>query len=101
MCIRDSYTITAVTGATSYTWTVPTGTQIKNGQGTTHIRVRFGNSAGNITVRASNACGQGLVRTLAIAMPCREGFIADELDVTLYPNPASDKLNVICYTLYG
>jgi hypothetical protein len=52
-------------------------------------------------VRANNSCGQGLVRTLTIAMPCREEITEDDFDVTLYPNPATDKLNVICYTLYG
>jgi hypothetical protein len=97
------YSIAAVTGATSYTWTVPPGTQIKNGQGTVQIRVRFGNSAGNITVRANNSCGQSPVRTLAIAMPCRsaEEFSSDDFDIALYPNPATDKLSVICYWLSG
>jgi hypothetical protein len=97
------YSIAVVAGATSYTWTVPTGTQIKNGQGTEQIRVRFGNSAGNITVRAINSCGQSPIRTLAIAMPCKdvEESTADNFEVTLYPNPATDKLNVKCYMLYG
>jgi hypothetical protein len=95
------YSIALVTGATSYTWTVPTGTQIKNGQGSEQIRVRFGNSAGNITVRANNACGQSAIRTLAIAMPCKEEFTDDDLEVTLYPNPATYKLYVTCYTFHG
>jgi hypothetical protein len=97
------YTIVAVTGATSYTWTAPSGTQIKNGQGTTHIRVRFGNSTGNITVRANNTCGQSPIRTLAIAMPCREEeeISANDFDVTLYPNPVKNILSVSAYPLSG
>jgi hypothetical protein len=95
------YSIVALTGATSYTWTVPPGAQIKNGQGTTQIRVRFGNSAGNITVMANNACGQSSLRTLAIAMPCREGITDNDLDVALYPNPAKDKLIIAFSLLYG
>lgn len=84
------YTIAAVTGATSYTWTVPPGTQIKTGQGTVQIKVRFGNSAGNITVKANNACGSGPIRTLAIAMPCREEEISgNDFDVSVFPNPSN------------
>ena len=90
------YSITPLPGATSYTWTVPEGTHIKMGQGTPQIRVRFGNSAGNVTVTANNACGQSPVRILAIAMPCRDEITNDDFNVTLYPNPASDRLNVIC-----
>jgi alpha-tubulin suppressor-like RCC1 family protein len=95
------YSFAAVPGATSYTWTVPAGAQIKNGQGTIQIRVRFGNSAGNITVRANNACGQSPVRTLVIAMPCREEISDSDWDVTLHPNPAKDKLIVTFMALFG
>ena len=86
------YSIAAVTGATSYTWTVPPGTQIKTGQGTVQIKVRFGNSAGSITVKANNACGSGPIRTLAIAMPCREveEFSVSEFSVNVFPNPSSN-----------
>jgi hypothetical protein len=85
------YNIAAVTGATSYTWTVPPGTQIKTGQGTVQIKVRFGNNAGNITVKANNACGSGPIRSLAIAMPCREEDISQSnFDVAVYPNPSSN-----------
>ena len=85
-----TYSVAAVTSATSYTWTVPSGAQIKTGQGTRTIKVRFGNSAGNITVRASNSCGSGTLSTLSVVMPCRD---ADEaplplFDVSVYPNPA-------------
>jgi hypothetical protein len=64
-----TYSITAVTGATSYTWTVP-GTlgSITSGQGSTSITVDFacGATAGLISVVATNACGSSPARTLAI-----------------------------------
>jgi PKD repeat protein len=84
------YSIAPVATATSYTWTVPPGTNLKTGQGTVQIKVRFGNSAGNITVKANNSCGSGPVRTLAIAMPCKEApedISSSGFDVTVYPNP--------------
>jgi hypothetical protein len=50
--------------------------------------VQFGSSAGNVTVKGVNACGNGLIKTLAVAMPCRlEEALA--LQPTLYPNPSN------------
>ena len=92
------YSIVAVAGATSYTWTAPPGTQIKTGQGSTSIKVRFGNSAGNITVKANNACGSSAVRSLAIAMPCKD---VDEInpeptfEVRVFPNPSSNEFTFV------
>jgi hypothetical protein len=111
-----SYSIVAVASATSYTWTVPAGAQIKTGQGTRTIKVRFGNSAGNITVKANNGCGSSPLRTLAIAMPCREsedGLLENNFDITVYPNPTGmqftfridapgiDKYNLRIFDLTG
>jgi hypothetical protein len=87
-----------VATATSYTWTVPPGAQIKTGQGTRMIKVRFGNSAGNITVKANNGCGSSPLRTLAVAMPCRD---VDEInpepvfDVNVFPNPSSNEFTFV------
>lgn len=55
----QTYSITAVNGATSYTWSVPAGSSIVSGQGTRTISVSFvaGFSTGNICVTANNACG--------------------------------------------
>ena len=63
-----SYSISAVTGATSYTWTVPTGVSITSGQGTTSVTLNVTGSftSGNITVKAVNDCGSSADRTLAI-----------------------------------
>ncbi|MBK9731272.1 MAG: T9SS type A sorting domain-containing protein [Chitinophagaceae bacterium] len=91
------YSIAAVTGATSYTWTVPAGTTIRTGQGTTSIKVRFGNSAGNVTVTPVNACGSGTIKSVAVAMPCRDESIDISetiLDLNVFPNPFTDKTTV-------
>ena len=91
------YSIAAVPGAAYYTWTVPPGTQIKTGQGTVQIKVRFGNSAGNITVTAINSCVSSPIRTLAIAMPCREGeeISESDFDIKVFPNPSSDDFTFV------
>lgn len=92
------YSIAPVATATSYTWTVPPGTNIKTGQGTVQIKVRFGNAAGNVTVKANNSCGSSPVRTLAIAMSCKEestDLSAAGFDVTVYPNPTENVFTFI------
>ncbi len=53
----ETYSISAVDGATSYTWTVPSGASVASGQGTTNITVNFGTSSGDICVSADNGCG--------------------------------------------
>jgi gliding motility-associated-like protein len=52
-----TYSIPAVSNATTYTWTVPAGWVINSGQGTTSISATPG-GAGNICVKAGNLCGQ-------------------------------------------
>lgn len=70
----ESYSIAAISGATSYTWSVPSGATIVSGQGTTNISVSFGNfaSSGNISVFGSNSAGNGASSSLnvtATALP--------------------------------
>ena len=64
-----TYSIAAVSGATSYVWSAPTGTTIVSGQGTTTVLVSFSGAfvAGNITVKSQNPCGISLARTLALS----------------------------------
>ncbi|MDI5895452.1 LamG-like jellyroll fold domain-containing protein [Flavobacterium algoritolerans] len=77
-----TYSITAVTNATSYTWTVPTGWSITAGTGTNSITVTSGNTGqnGTISVTATNSCGTSSVRTLAVtvspATPATPGAIS-------------------------
>ncbi|MDP3679829.1 MAG: LamG-like jellyroll fold domain-containing protein [Flavobacterium sp.] len=77
-----TYSITAVTNATSYTWTVPTGWSITAGTGTNSITVTSGNTGqnGTISVTATNSCGTSSARTLAVtvsaATPATPGAIS-------------------------
>jgi hypothetical protein len=66
----QTYSISAVTDASSYTWTVPDGWTITDGQGTITITVTVGNSGqdGNITVTATNACGTSSAQTMAVTV---------------------------------
>ena len=63
-----TYTVPAITNATSYVWTLPSGT---SGTSTTNsITVDYGTSAisGNITVKGTNSCGDGSTSTKAITV---------------------------------
>ena len=68
VCVGTAYTysIAAVSGATTYTWTLPNGATINSGQNTTSISATFANTSGNVAVSASNACGASSFRTLNI-----------------------------------
>jgi beta-glucanase (GH16 family) len=63
-----SYSIAAVSGATSYVWTVPAGATLLSGQGTVAIQVQFpaNYTSGSISVAASSACGVSALRTITI-----------------------------------
>jgi hypothetical protein len=68
----QTYSITAVSGATSYTWTLPSGW---SGSSTsTSISATPGSSAqsGNISVTANNSCGSSTARTyvVTVSAPC-------------------------------
>jgi hypothetical protein len=56
-----TYSIGAVTGATSYQWTIPSNATITSGQGTSSIVIQYltSFSGGNITVVPFNSCGNG------------------------------------------
>jgi PKD repeat protein len=73
-----SYSISAVTGATSYNWTVPAGATVASGQGTTNITVNFGTNSGNVSVTPSNSCGNGGINNKAITInTCAGAPVAD------------------------
>jgi hypothetical protein len=62
----QTYTITAIAGATSYTWTLPAGF---TGTSTTNtINVTAGLSGGIISVQANNACGSGAALNTTITV---------------------------------
>ena len=67
-----TYSIAAVTGATSYSWTVPANAVITSGQGTTSINVDFSDcsvASGSVSVTATNSCvAVSPARTLAVTV---------------------------------
>ncbi|TRX03182.1 T9SS type A sorting domain-containing protein [Flavobacterium gawalongense] len=72
-----TYSISAVSGATSYIWSVPSGASITSGQGTTSITVTFGSTSGNISVTANNACGTSAAQTnVVLVNPRPTGVIS-------------------------
>lgn len=73
----ETYSVTAVAGATSYTWTLPggwTGTSTTNS-----INATAGAAGGTISVTANNTCGSSTARTLAVTVvsgaPAQPGTI--------------------------
>ncbi len=82
VCPTDvvSYSVAAVTRATSYSWTLPIGMTIIAGANTNMITVSVNASytGGIISVAASNACGTGNARTKALNLnpPVTPGAIA-------------------------
>jgi len=66
----QTYSISAISGATTYTWTVPAGWAITAGQGTTAITVTTGvlGQDGNISVTAGNTCGTSSPKTLTVTI---------------------------------
>ncbi|HRC32590.1 MAG TPA: sulfatase-like hydrolase/transferase [Bacteroidia bacterium] len=91
-----TYSIPAVTGATSYKWTVPTGATIASGQGSTAIVANFGTSSGLVTVVAKNACASSSKSSFTITMNCRMGddMYDDNISIVTVVNPFEDKIIV-------
>jgi hypothetical protein len=59
-CLNSSqtYSIAAVTGATSYTWTLPSGWNVTStGAGGLSVTATTNTTSGNVTVTAINGCG--------------------------------------------
>ena len=66
---NPTYSIAAVSGASSYTWTAPVGTTIISGQGTTSVTLEVSGtfSSGTLSVIANNACSSSVAKTLALS----------------------------------
>jgi hypothetical protein len=66
----NTYSIAAVSGASSYTWSVPTGWTISAGQNTNSATITSGTAGqnGNISVTANNACGSSTAATRAVTI---------------------------------
>jgi hypothetical protein len=62
----NTYSVTAVSGATVYTWIKPVGW---TGSSTSNIiNTTAGSSSGNLTVTASNACGTSAAQVLSVTV---------------------------------
>lgn len=72
----QTYSVAAVSGATSYTWSLPSGW---SGTSTTNsITATSGSAGGTISVVAVNSCGNSTARTLAVttsSLPAQPGTI--------------------------
>jgi len=101
VCKKQSnvqYSIAAVAGATSYTWSLPPGAQVSSGQGGLSIRVKFANQSGSVSVKANNGCGSSLVRTLPVAITCREMEAYAGPEATIFPNPTAGEFRLIVHS---
>ena len=107
VCSRQknvTYSIAAVTGASSYTWTVPAQAIIVSGQGTNSIVVTFATKSGNVSVTANNACGLSVAKTLLVTIGSCTASVAklNELfinsfpdqNIKIYPNPTTGLVNI-------
>jgi len=62
-----TYSVTAVSGATSYVWTVPTGCTIATNNGNSIVlNVPSTFTTGTLSVRAYNACGGNALRSVSL-----------------------------------
>jgi hypothetical protein len=80
--ISNTYSIAAVSGATSYIWTLPSGW---TGTSTTNsITTTASTTSGNVSVTANNTCGTSTARTLAItvsSIPPQPGGISGTTEI--------------------
>ncbi len=96
-----------VTGATSFTWTA-TGATITGGQGTRNITFTRSNlNSYTLCVRANNNCGSSANRCSTFTVPLVAPLVDNDYKLpgdnseilarsipTLFPNPATDVINV-------
>ncbi|MDQ3051534.1 MAG: M12 family metallo-peptidase [Bacteroidota bacterium] len=80
-----TYSISAVSGATSYTWTPPNGSTITNGQGTTTVTVNYNSgftASDSIKVVSTNGCAVSAVRFRKITRntPVKPGVITGSVN---------------------
>ncbi|MEP7169532.1 MAG: T9SS type A sorting domain-containing protein, partial [Bacteroidota bacterium] len=95
-----NFSITPVSPLPNYNWFVSQGTMTA-GQTTNNIDVTWGTGTGNVNVTAGNTCGASGTRSQSFSgTVCREeGYqsVAGNLQLTVYPNPAHDKVTVSLY----
>lgn len=80
--VAQSYSVAAVSGATSYTWSLPAGWGGTSSLST--INATSGTSGGVITVTANNGCGSSTAQTLTVTVnnaPAQPGAITGNTTV--------------------
>jgi hypothetical protein len=95
-----TYSIAAVSGATSYNWYTPAGMLITSGGGTTRITVNITSSltTGTLKVNAQNNCGVSTSSSLSVS--CASPVAMDgqqetvQNSILLYPNPTSNEFMI-------
>jgi hypothetical protein len=83
----QTYSIAAVSGATTYTWTLPSGWS--GSSTTTSITATAGSAGGTISVRANNSCGAGTARTLSVTVGSSSTNLAINKPVTVSSTEAA------------
>ncbi len=85
-----SYSIAAVSGASSYSWTIPSGAVIQGAANGSSVSIRWGSQGGTLSVKAANGCGSSGSRSVRISIACAAPMVknAEEQNAVLYPNPA-------------
>ncbi|MEP7170985.1 MAG: T9SS type A sorting domain-containing protein, partial [Bacteroidota bacterium] len=92
----ENFSILPVSPLPVYNWTVTIGT-ITAGQGTNSMNMTWGSGTGNVSVNATNTCGASSNKTQTFTSTCREEESQPALrshQLTVYPNPAHDKVTV-------
>jgi len=82
-----TYSVSAITNATSYSWSLPLGASITSGGGTSTITVSYstGASSGSVSVYGTNSCGSGTANSKSItvsSLPGAAGTISGSTTVS-------------------
>ena len=103
--MTESYTCSAVAGATQYLWAVSGNAMIVAGQGTQTIDVDFSLSYpwAEVAVVAMKDCAMGKVKAINVMVntACRTRNTVDASSdgtFNVYPNPATDRTSISFYS---
>ena len=92
-----TYTVPAISGATSYVWTYSgTGATITGTTNTVNITFVAGFTNGSLTVMGQNSCGNGTVSPAYVITNYVgvDDQNANSLSYSIYPNPTKGKISV-------
>jgi hypothetical protein len=86
-----TYSVPAISNATSYNWTVPGGAVIMSGSTTNTITVNYiaGSLGGTVSVQGVNSCGSGVSSSINVTVnpyPGIAGIISGQSSITTCPS---------------